>query len=318
MVLDGAIQKTLAGSELPKAFQASAWEQESEGRTADRQKSTKAPKAPAATTGTATPGKSATEKVSRSWAQKTAQAGKEGETIDVRPKQAPKAKPTRKAPQENRLLARLFPGSKWKEVNPAIVKSKVNKYLFEGKEVVTQAKTTQTGFAITLSGEQCLRKEGTLELIRNYLDALALEKETVWEKYILKNVPRNVHDVTEKGSEIRRTSLEDVGAEIQKAFGGQLKILEFREYKDEPQVQGLRVAILNPERVPRTIELLGSERMVKKMEYKPPPGAGGSTGQNPAASPLGARYVEKQSTRPNPTKRRQSALNIRTRSASAP
>ncbi|KAL1897785.1 hypothetical protein Cpir12675_002211 [Ceratocystis pirilliformis] len=192
-VLGGAIQKTLAGSELPIAFQASAW--------------------------------------------------------DSHPGQFRHGK-----------------RSIWKEVNPAIVKSRVNKDFFEGKEVVTQAKTAQTGSAITLTGGQGLRKEGTLELIRNYLDVSSLEKETVWEKYIVKNVPRNVHHVTGKGSEIRRTSLEDVRAEIQKAFGGELKILEFREYKDEPQVQGLRVAILNPERATRTIEPLGSERAVKKVE----------------------------------------------------
>ncbi|KKF92209.1 hypothetical protein CFO_g5439 [Ceratocystis platani] len=137
--------------------------------------------------------------------------------------------------------------------------------------MVTKAKTIQTGLAITLTGtgDQSLAKEGTLELIRNYLDASVLEKEIVWEKYIVENVPRNVHDVSGKGSEILRITPEDVRAEVQKASGGELKILEFREYKDEPQVQGLGVAVLNPERVPRTIELLGGERrVVKKIEYK--------------------------------------------------
>ncbi|KAL2890009.1 RNA-directed DNA polymerase from mobile element jockey [Ceratocystis lukuohia] len=277
-VLDGAIQKTLAGSELSTAFQDSAWEQTNAGRTKNKPRDAKAPsqapkegKTPRTTPETTAPGKPDNRKETRSWAQKTALAGQEGETVDVRSKQVPKARPVRKAPQANRLLARLFPESKWKEANPAIVKTKINNDLFEGKEVVTLAKITQTGFAITLTEDQSIMEEGTLELIRNYLDASALEKETVWEKFLVKNVPRNVHDVTGKGSEIRRTTLEDVRAEVQKAFGGELKILDFREYKDDPLVQGLRVAVLNPEKIPKTVELLGSERVVRKMEYKPLP-----------------------------------------------
>ncbi|PHH49721.1 hypothetical protein CFIMG_006503RA [Ceratocystis fimbriata CBS 114723] len=277
-VLDGAIQKTLAGSELSTAFQDSAWEQTNAGRAKNKPRDAKAPsqapkegKTPRTTPETTAPGKPDNRKETRSWAQKTALAGQEGETVDVRSKQVPKARPVRKAPQANRLLARLFPESKWKEANPAIVKTKINNDLFEGKEVVTLAKITQTGFAITLTEDQSIMEEGTLELIRNYLDASALEKETVWEKFLVKNVPRNVHDVTGKGSEIRRTTLEDVRAEVQKAFGGELKILDFREYKDDPLVQGLRVAVLNPEKIPKTVELLGSERVVRKMEYKPLP-----------------------------------------------
>ncbi|KKF92090.1 hypothetical protein CFO_g5557 [Ceratocystis platani] len=72
--------------------------------------------------------------------------------------------------------------------------------------------------------------------MRNYLDASTIEKETVWEKFMVRNVPRNVHDASENGSEARRTTLEDVRKDIQEAFGGELKILEFREYEGEAQV----------------------------------------------------------------------------------
>ncbi|KKF93454.1 hypothetical protein CFO_g4215 [Ceratocystis platani] len=272
-VLEGAIQKTLAGSELSTAFQDSAWEQTNAGRTKNKPRDAKAPsqapkegKTPRTTPETTAPGKPDNRKETRSWAQKTALAGQEGETVDVRSKQVPKARPVRKAPQANRLLARLFPESKWKEANPAIVKTKINNDLFEGKEVVTLAKITQTGFAITLTEDQSIMEEGTLELIRNYLDASALEKETVWEKFLVKNVPRNVHDVTGKGSEIRRTTLEDVRAEVQKAFGGELKILDFREYKDDPLVQGLRVAVLNPEKIPKTMHPVLAKTQDRNMQ----------------------------------------------------
>ncbi|PHH51480.1 hypothetical protein CFIMG_008693RA00001 [Ceratocystis fimbriata CBS 114723] len=80
-------------------------------------------------------------------------------------------------------------------------------------------------------------KEGALETIRNHLDASAIDKET----------------------------------DSQGAFSGELKILEFREYENETQVHSIRVAALNPERSPKTTNLLGNERVVKKIDSKPSP-----------------------------------------------
>ncbi|PHH50698.1 hypothetical protein CFIMG_006087RA [Ceratocystis fimbriata CBS 114723] len=72
-VLDGAIQKTLTGSELPTAFQASAWEQANARRAKNKPQDAKAPsqapkegKTPGATTGTTAPGKPDTGKETRS------------------------------------------------------------------------------------------------------------------------------------------------------------------------------------------------------------------------------------------------------------
>ncbi|KKF92137.1 hypothetical protein CFO_g5511 [Ceratocystis platani] len=262
--VNSEIRMVLAGNGLPGVPQA---------ETKRDELNTKAPENTKGAAKAKRPDKAAQEASQKTWAQKAAtQSG--GKVVDVSPTPREKPERSRKPPQGNRLLVRLFPESKWRDVNAGVLKNKVNESLFDGKEVVKLAKTTNTGFALTMTQAPGAIEKGALEIMRNFLDASTIEKETIWEKYIVRNVPRNIHDVSENGSEVRRTTLEDVRKDIQEAFGGELKILEFREYEGEAQMQGIRVAVLNPEKTPKTIELLGSERVVKKIDNKPLPPLG--------------------------------------------
>ncbi|PHH49893.1 Retrotransposon-derived protein PEG10 [Ceratocystis fimbriata CBS 114723] len=197
---DSEIRMVLAGNGLPGVPQA---------ETKGDKLNTKAPESTKAAAKAKRPEKAAQEATQKTWAQKAAtQSG--GKVVDVRPTPMEKPERSRKPPKGNRLLVRLFPGSKSRDVNAGVLKNKVNASLFGGKEIVKLAKATQTGFALTMVQVPGAIEKGALEIMRNYLDASTIEKETIWEKYIVRNVPRNVHDVSENGSEVRRTTLEDV------------------------------------------------------------------------------------------------------------
>ncbi|KAL5594583.1 hypothetical protein BROUX41_001504 [Berkeleyomyces rouxiae] len=207
------------------------------------------------------------------WANMAAAGTTSHQTFDVRgPRQANKPQQkTRATPPPNRLLVRLFEGSRWKNVNATIVRNKINMELFSGKEQVAQASSTATGFALLMTENEAAENPESLELIRNYMDAEKIEKECTWEKFIIPNVPKTINALDKEGACARRVTLEDVKADVQKAFGGDLKIIMWREYPNDPDMQGLRVAIKDPERTPNTITLLGQVKVVRRAVQKPLP-----------------------------------------------
>ncbi|KAL2889853.1 Retrotransposon-derived protein PEG10 [Ceratocystis lukuohia] len=138
--LDSEIRMTLAGNGLPGVPQA---------ETKGDKLNTKAPESTKAAAKAKRPEKAAQEATQKTWAQKAAtQSG--GKVVDVRPTPMEKPERSRKPPKGNRLLVRLFPASKSRDVNAGVLKNKVNASLFDGKEIVKLAKATQTGFALTM------------------------------------------------------------------------------------------------------------------------------------------------------------------------
>ncbi|KAL1885347.1 hypothetical protein Cpir12675_006984 [Ceratocystis pirilliformis] len=218
----------------------------------------------------------AQKRAPQTWAEKAAA----GKTI-----QAPKPKATnpkaqanaspalpeipkipRRKMDENRLLAILFEDSNWKMVNPTVVRQRINRDLFKGEEVILRMTSTRTGFAFHA-------KEGKMdteakELIRNFLKARTVGKETFWEKFIIPNVPKTINTIEDGKLVTRPTSMEDVKPDIQVAFGGEIKLMDWREYEHDPSMRGLRVAIHEPKKVPKTIEILGLSRMVRQYTAK--------------------------------------------------
>ncbi|PHH52560.1 hypothetical protein CFIMG_005153RAa [Ceratocystis fimbriata CBS 114723] len=72
-------------------------------------------------------------------------------------------------------------------------------------------------------------------------------------------------NTNEEGKLVTRpTSMEDVKPDIQMAFGGDIKLMDWREYEHDPSMRGPRVAIHEPKKVPKAIEILGLFRMVRQ------------------------------------------------------
>ncbi|KAL2888616.1 RNA-directed DNA polymerase from mobile element jockey [Ceratocystis lukuohia] len=196
----------------------------------------------------------AQKRAPQTWAEKAAagkatQAAKPKGTAQKAQANAPPALPetpktSHRKIDENRLLATLFEDSNWKMVNPAVVKQRINRDLFKGEEVILRMTSPRTGFAFHA-------KEGKMdteakELIRNFLKAKAVGKETVWVKFVIPNVPKTINTIEEGKLVTRPTSMDDVKPDIQMAFGGDIKLMDWREYEHDPTMRGLRVAIHKP------------------------------------------------------------------------
>ncbi|KAL2890685.1 putative eka-like protein [Ceratocystis lukuohia] len=218
----------------------------------------------------------AQKRAPQTWAEKAAagkatQAAKPKGTAQKAQANVPPALPetpktSHRKVDENRLLATLFEDSDWKMVNPAVVKQRINRDLFKGEEVILRMTSTRTGFAFHA-------KEGKMdteakELIRNFLKAKTVGKETVWVKFVIPNVPKTINTIEEGKLVTRPTSMDDVKSDIQMAFGGDIKLMDWREYEHDPTMRGLRVAIHEPKEVPKTIEILGLSRIVRQSSAK--------------------------------------------------
>ncbi|KAL2889564.1 RNA-directed DNA polymerase from mobile element jockey [Ceratocystis lukuohia] len=190
------------------------------------------------------------------WAQKAA-SGKETATPAIPAKPTDTGKPQAKPLDTNvgnRYLATLYEDSKWRKVNTSVTRQRLNQVIFKGQDKVAKVTETRTGLAITL-------KDGTLdremkERIGNFLSAAELEMESIWEKFVIPNIPATINTVENNKLVSRRTSLEDVRKEVQEAFGGTVKSMVWREYERDPTMKGLRVAVHKPEKIPRTMEIL--------------------------------------------------------------
>ncbi|KAL2890947.1 Ribonuclease H-like domain [Ceratocystis lukuohia] len=240
-VLDSAIQKTLTGSELPTAFQASAWEQAIARWAKNKPRDAKAPsQAPKE-------GKTPGGKGSRTTLEGVRAEVQKAFSGELR---IPDFREYKDEPQVQDLQVAVL--------NPEIPKTM--ELLGSGQKNDIQAPPpAQIHLAL---GYPCHRNTPC--------------RSTTWWRL-----------------ECYEGTLEDVRAEVQKAFSGELKIPDFREYKDEPQVQDLRVAVLNPERIPKTTELVGNERVVRRMKYKDTH----ATTVHPAAvQPDGDQSVMKEGT----------------------
>ncbi|KAL2885104.1 putative eka-like protein [Ceratocystis lukuohia] len=172
------------------------------------------------------------------WAQKAA-SGKETATPAIPAKPTDTGKPQAKPLDTNvgnRYLATLYEDSKWRKVNTSVTRQRLNQVIFKGQDKVAKVTETRTGLAITL-------KDGTLdremkERIGNFLSAAELEMESIWEKFVIPNIPATINTVENNKLVSRRTSLEDVRKEVQEAFGGTVKSMVWREYERDPTMKG--------------------------------------------------------------------------------
>ncbi|KAL1892708.1 hypothetical protein Cpir12675_004442 [Ceratocystis pirilliformis] len=180
------------------------------------------------------------------------------------------AKPqaTPKKEMGNRYLATLYEDSKWKKVNTSITRQRLNQEVFKGQDKVTKVTETRTGLALTM--KEAVMDREMKEIMRNFLGAAEIEKESIWEKFVIPKIP-SINTVENNKLVSRRTSLEDVRKEVQEAFGGTIKSMAWREYEWDPSMQGLRIAVHQPVKVPRTIEILGLTRTIRSSGGKPRP-----------------------------------------------